>query len=597
MSEVFVSYARSDEPQAIDVAAALRAEGYRVWRDDELPAHRAYADVIEERIKGAKAVVVLWSAEAARSQWVRAEADAARAVGTLVQATVDGALPPMPFNQIQCADLRGWKESADTPGWRKLIASVGALAGPAQVTVEEKKSHHRERSVCILPFANMSGDAEQEYFSDGISEDITTDLSKVSALAVTARNTAFTFKGKAVDVCEIAKKLGVSHVLEGSVRKAGDRVRITAQLIDGKTGDHVWAERYDRDLTDIFAIQDEISEAIVDALKVKLLPEEKAAIEERGTTNVDAYNLYLMARQYWITGDFGDPRREELIIRLCNRAIEIDPDYPQAWALMALAQSNLCYAYSGNEGLDDGTHAAERALLLDPTIAEAHLPLAWHYSVRGRDDEANAELAIALQAGPDSWEVNKEAARIVYRQNRIEEAVRLLEKATQVMESDFGGWGMLAASYVALGNLTGVRHCAEKVIVQVEEVLARDPDNGAALAFGAFSFAALGQRDRSQEWLERAMLLDPDNLYMRFNLAWPLIVFLKDKKTAMEILEPVLAKAGANLIRLVAAERKLDALREDPRFEQMLASAMERVGLSTANQRPLQLHPDSQTNS
>ena len=146
----------------------------------------------------------------------------------------------------------------------------------------------------------MSDDPQQEYFSDGISEDIITDLAKVSALSVVARNTAFTFKGKSVDVPEVARQLGVSHVLEGSVRKAGGRVRITAQLIDGAAGDHVWAERYDRDLTDIFALQDEISQAIVEALKLKLLPEEKQAIERRGTDNVEAYNLYLMARQFYV---------------------------------------------------------------------------------------------------------------------------------------------------------------------------------------------------------------------------------------------------------------------------------------------------------
>src|SRR6185295_18869953 len=157
-------------------------------------------------------------------------------------------------------------------------------------------------SICVLPFANMSGEAEQEYFSDGISEDIITDLSKVSALGVIARNTAFQFKGRSVDVPQVARQLKVSHVLEGSVRKAGGKVRITAQLIDGATGEHVWADRYDRDLEDIFAIQDEISKAIVGALKLKLLPEEKKAIEQRGTTSAEAYNLYLLARQYWVTG-------------------------------------------------------------------------------------------------------------------------------------------------------------------------------------------------------------------------------------------------------------------------------------------------------
>ena len=172
----------------------------------------------------------------------------------------------------------------------------------------------------------MSGDAEQEYFSDGITEDIITDLSKVSALLVVARNTAFTFKGKNVDVSQLARQLKVSYVLEGSVRKAGGRVRITAQLIDGTTGGHVWAERYDRDLNDIFALQDEISEAIVKALKLKLLPEEKKAIEQRGTTNLEAYNLYLMARHHYTSGMLSDTRKNDTVIRLCRGAIELDAE-------------------------------------------------------------------------------------------------------------------------------------------------------------------------------------------------------------------------------------------------------------------------------
>ena len=305
-------------------------------------------------MKSAKAVVVLWSAEAAKSQWVRAEADAARSAGSIVQGILDGSLPPMPFNQIQCADLSDWDGDVNAAGWRKLTASVEALAGVAPAAAAKRSKPHQV-SVCVLPFSNMSGESEQEYFSDGISEDITTDLSKVSALAVTARNTAFTFKGQSVNVREVAKKLDVTHILEGSVRKAGNRVRITAQLIDGATGDHLWAERFDRDLTDIFAIQDEISEAIVAALKVKLLPQEKRAIENRGTTNAEAYNLFLMARQYWIDGDFGESGRERRVIRICERATAIDPEYAQAWALKGLAQANLRYAYTGNEDLDDGS--------------------------------------------------------------------------------------------------------------------------------------------------------------------------------------------------------------------------------------------------
>ena len=189
MADIFVSYGRSTEAQAEQVAEALRAAGYSVWRDDELPAHRTYSDVIEERLRVAKAVVVLWSAEAARSQWVRAEADVAREAGTLVQISIDGTLPPMPFNQIQCADLAGWTGDHSVAGWRKVESSVALLVGAAasDEQSEQKTAPARRVSICVLPFINMSGDPEQEYFSDGISEDIITDLSKVSALSIVAR--------------------------------------------------------------------------------------------------------------------------------------------------------------------------------------------------------------------------------------------------------------------------------------------------------------------------------------------------------------------------------------------------------------------------
>src|SRR6266576_1704639 len=224
----------------------------------------------------------------------------------------------------------------------KKLVQAKPEQGSARPSSDKIASRTARFSICVLPFANMSGDPEQEYFSDGISEDIITDLSKVSALHVVSRNTAFTFKGKPVDVGQVSTQLNVSHVLEGSVRKAGGRVRITAQLIDGSNDSHVWAERYDRDLNDIFALQDEISHAIVDALRVKLLPEEKKAIERRGTDNVDAYNLYLLARQSYATGlGEGDVRVDEAIIRLCRRAVEIDPNYAEAWALIAMAEMLL----------------------------------------------------------------------------------------------------------------------------------------------------------------------------------------------------------------------------------------------------------------
>jgi adenylate cyclase len=423
----------------------------------------------------------------------------------------------------------------------------------------------------------MSGDAEQEYFSDGISEDITTDLSKISALEVIARNTAFQFKGSSVDICDIARKLGVSHVLEGSVRKAGGRVRISAQLIDGASGGHVWAERYDRDLTDIFAIQDEISKAIVEALRVKLLPEEKKALEGRGTSSAEAYNLYLMARNYWVNGNYGDISREERVIRICRRAVEIDPNYGKAWALIAIAQANLCFSFGQQK--EDGVEEAERALSLDPKIAEAHCVIARHLFESGQIEAADKEIAIALELDPDSWEVNREAARILYRQRRLEEAAHFFHKAVTIIETDFHAWGMLASSYEALGNREGLKHAAENMVVQSERVIAEDPSNAAALGMGAGGLAILGQVERAKEWIERALLIDPDNANMRYNFACVVAQHLNDLDGAMDLLEPVLLEVTVSLYRNVLIDPDLDCLRSSPRFQKMVAATAKRLGV------------------
>ena len=578
MADVFVSYARQDEPQARRVAEALRAEGYQVWRDDELPAHRGYAEVIEERLSAADAVLALWSAVAAKSQWVRAEADSARNRGILIQATLDGTIPPIPFNQIQCADLNGCERPADAPGWSKLVGSVQALAGSAATTPIKPPARQRV-AVCVLPFANMSGDAEQEYFSDGISEDITTDLSKVSALAVTARNTAFQFKGQSVDVGEVARKLGVSHVLEGSVRKAGGRVRITAQLIDGVTGAHVWAERYDRDLTDIFALQDRLSKAIVDALKIRLLPEEKKAIENRGTTSVEAYDLYLMAQNYWVTGNWGDSRQAELVARICQRAIAIDPDYSKAWGLLAIVQCILHFVHARKDG--DGLEAAERALELDQNLAEAHIVKARHLHEQGRTREAVETLERAIELGPESWEVNHEAAMILYFQQRYEEAARCFEKAISVVDADFHSWGMLTSVYEAIGDQKRVLQAGRNSVSDAERVLEDDPMNGAALAMGATGLAILGEKERFYEWVDRAELVDPDNMVMAYNFACAITLRLKDYDRALDFLERRISTVPQSMFNAMLVDPDIAALRSLPRYKLMVEAAKKRLGMQT----------------
>ena len=582
MTDVFISYARSTEPQARRIGETLRALGYGVWRDDEIPAHRAYADVIRERLTAAKAVVVVWSAEAVKSEWVQSEADRARAEHKLVQLTVDGTELPMPFDRLQCADITGWSGEADHPGWRKVVSSVAVLtAGGAAAAVPPSAPTARAQpklSICVLPFANMSGDTEQEYFSDGISEDIITDLSKVAALFVIARNTAFGFKGKSPNVKDVAHQLGVGHVLEGSVRKAGNRVRITAQLIDGASGGHVWAERYDRDLDDIFALQDEISEAIVAALKLKLLPEEKKAIERRGTDNAEAYNIYLMARQHSLSSSEGDPRRNETIVRLCRRAVEIDPGYAQAWALLALGQT-LHFFFADNPDGDNGLAAVERAMALDASLAEPHAVKARHLANQGAHDQAAIEIELALRLDPESFEVNSAAAALNFRQRRLEDATRYFEKAMSLMEADLGSPGMLLSCYTALGDEAGLRRAAEIALARSEKALAQEPTNGKAMGFGVNALAALGEGDRAREWIARALLLDPDNRSMRFNFACALNARLGDAEGALRLLEPIFPQASAAFLAHIKADTDIDSLRENPRFRAMIAAAEARLAL------------------
>jgi adenylate cyclase len=573
LSQVFISYARSTEREARAIGEALRALGYGVWRDDELPAHRAYADVIEERLGLAKAVVVVWSAEAAKSAWVRSEAEKARSDDKLVQLTIDGAKLPMPFDQIQCADLIGWTGQPDHAGWRKVSDSIGQLVGVensvAQASGAPPTPH--ARSICVLPFINMSGDPEQEYFSDGVSEDIITDLGKVSALFVVARNAAFTFKGKALPATQAAKELGVSHVLEGSVRKAGNRVRITAQLVDGSTGGQVWSERWDRDLTDIFALQDEISQAVVAALKIKLAPEEKKAIARRGTENVEAYDLYLLARRHYFGGS---ARRIDLVIRLCQNAIDLDPNYAPAWALVALVKA--AKAASGSDAAGDGWAEVERALALDPGIAEAHAAKAQMLLSSGRYKEAEGFVRTALAINPDLIEANRSAGSLAMLDRRFAEAVRYYEAAAAGDVEDAQAPFLSMQCYEALGDREGAQSAAREAVKRVEKRFSVDTDNAILLALGAGALMLIGEIDRARDWARHAAVLEPANSNVHYNLACA-FGRIGDADTALEYLAKSFETGPPENYFWARDDSDLDRLKDDPRFQAMMAEAEARA--------------------
>ncbi|HET9835946.1 MAG TPA: TIR domain-containing protein [Rhodanobacteraceae bacterium] len=583
MADVFISYARTDKARVAPLVAAIEAKGWSVWWDPEIAPGQEFDDQIDAEIEAAKAVLVVWTPTSVASRWVRGEAREAADRGILVPVRFEQARLPMDVRAIHTTDLDDWGEDPASPQVQEFLRALDAMIARTQAGQSAKEANAStpssagkpspRYSICVLPFSNMSGDPEQEYFSDGITEDITTDLSKVSALAVASSNSAFMYKGKHVDIQKIARELKVSHVLEGSVRKAGGRIRINAQLIDRATNNHVWAERYDRDASDIFAIQDEISQAIVKALRLRLLPEEKKAIERRGTDSAEAHDLYLMARQLYVTNQLGESP-SKAIVRACARATEIDPHYAQAWALMAVGYRNL--RELGAES-DDGMAAAEQALLLDPDLTEAHAVKAHILQMKGAMDEALVEVETALELDPESYEANRTAGRFNYQLHRFDDAARFFERALSLMDSDVNTAMLLVSAYKAIDDKMGMRRAAELASTRADAVLALDRNNASVMAYSANALGALGEKERAKARMTRALLIDPDNMDMRYNFACTLTTYLNDRRAALDMLEPLFAGITAYLLRYLKADPDFEILRDDPHYIAMVAAAEARL--------------------
>ena len=289
-------------------------------------------------------------------------------------------------------------------------------------------------SIAVLPFTNMSGDPEQEYFSDGISEDVITDLSKIAGLMVISRNSSFTYKGRSVDIRAVGRELGVRSVLEGSIRRAGNRVKIVAQLIDATNGAHLWADRYDRDLTDIFAVQDDVTRQIVDALKVTLSPAEKARLTDSGTPNIDAYDCYLRGRELMAVNP-KNRERFERSTKFFMRALELDPSYSQAYAGLSMAY-NLDYQNRWSDNPDISLRLAKRnaeqAIEKNPNEPFARLVASWAAIFEKDIDRAKSEADIALSLNPNYSGANVILGHIQTLSGRPLEAIPALERATRL---------------------------------------------------------------------------------------------------------------------------------------------------------------------
>jgi len=403
-AQVFISYARSTEAVAEAAAAALRAEGYEVWRDDALPAHRPYDEVIAERLDRADAVLVLWSADAVQSQWVRSEANRARERRKLVQARLGRAALPMPFDQIQVAELGSWTGDPHVAGWRKVVASLAEitagptppprLAAPAAVAADRP-------SIAVLPFATPSGGPDEAAFADGMVDEIVTALSRFPSLVVIGSRSSLSYRGDARSETEIARELGVRFLLDGSVRRAGDRLRIAVRLVDGVSGAQVWAERFDGAAGDVFDLQEQVAIAAAAQIAPSIETADIRRALARPTQDLTAYELYL--RAVHLQRAFTREALEEGIAAV-DLALDRDPHFAPALAFASLLHSLLVLCAWADDPAETRTRAlnlARRALNSGPENPESMAMIATVLIWVGEDAKAaDAMVERALSRNP-----------------------------------------------------------------------------------------------------------------------------------------------------------------------------------------------------
>ncbi len=456
---------------------------------------------------------------------------------------------------------------------RVFDITLDLVAGWRDPALSTKSTTREMRpSIAVLPFFNMSGDPEQEYFADGMTEDIITDLSKVSALSVIARNSVFTYKGRHADAQEVGRRFNVSFILEGSVRKADQRVRINAQLIDAKDGTHLWADRFDRDLTKIFSMQDEITKTIVEQLRVKLLPQEKRAIEAAPTQDVEAYNYYLRGRHLY---QLHAEQHVLLAQRMFKKAVELDPNYARAYAGLA---DCAWFLYNGqHEGttVDDILRASLKALELEPDLAEAHASngMALHYL--DRYAEAVVEFEQAIRLDPNLFEAYYFCAFAARDRGDLGTALQMTERCVAIQPEDYRERLILGAIYDEVGRHEEAQRTYLIGVELAERALTAHPDVPLAATLGSGALARLGQTARAHEWVSRALAIAPDDPLTQYNAACTFSLLGEDDR-ALALLEKWVVKAtditGGWLI-----DADFKNIYDHPRFQALL----KQVGLPT----------------
>ena len=439
----------------------------------------------------------------------------------------------------------------------------GSLTTPTDTSTMPQPTISSAKSVAVLPFSNMSNDADNEYFADGMAEEIINALSKIQSLRVASRTVSFALKGKNEDLAEVGKKLRVSTVLDGSVRRMGNRLRISAQLVNVADGYQLWSERYDREMEDVFAIQDDISQAIVKALRVILSEGEKKQIEKARAVNVQAYDYYLRGRQH-----FHQLRRKSLEYakQMFNKAIEIDPEYARAHAGVADCYSLLYTYFDAREfNLRQAMTAATRALELEPELAEAHVARALAVSLNKLWDEAEVEFETALRLDPKLFDAVKSYARSCLAQGKFEEAVRLFERGGILHPEDYETPGFIGQALAGLGKKEESDTAYRRQVDLIDHHLELNPTDTRALILGGVANANMKNEERAIELTERAIAVDQEDPMLLYNAACT-FARLGKSDNALAALEHAVEQGWGDKAWL-EHDSDLDSIRSAPRYQ------------------------------
>ncbi len=460
----------------------------------------------------------------------------------------------------------------------ELIIVVWLLALPAVIAVTWRwgtpvkplaavREARAGKSIAVLPFANLSESPDSEYLSDGISEELISALSKVEGLRVVSRTSVFAYKGRSEDIRAIGRDLNVRSVLEGSVQLHGNKLRVTTQLIDVASGYHLWSERFDREMEDVFDIEDEIAANVVRALRLLLKEDERRALTRVPTADVKAYEYYLRGRQF-----FHQTRRKSLQFaqQMFERAIEIDPEYTLAYTGLANASALIHMYYpSAQADLERADVASRKALELDPELADAHAARGFALFLMKRLDEAEELFLSAIERDPKLFEAHYMYARACFQQGRLAEAARRFEEAFQARE-DYQAVFFAAQSHEALGNESEALAAYSRALDVTEKHMDLNPDDARAATMRAVSLCRLGRLEEGVHWAQRALAIDPEDAAVRYNVAC-LYSLEGMKDEAIACLEDAI-RVGFGNRAWIEHDPDLNPLRGDPRFEALLSA-------------------------